>query len=34
MNALKVITNEQYISFCETLQRDVSFCQLYDFVSS
>ena len=32
INASKVITNEQYASFPETFQRDLSFRQLYDFL--
>ena len=32
INASKVITNEQYASFPETFQRDLSFRQLYEFL--
>ena len=32
INASKVITNEQYASFPETFQRDLSFRQLNEFL--
>ena len=32
VNASKVIANQQYASFPETFQLDLSFCQLYEFL--